>query len=61
MASACEVWARAERQFLRTELEWLNAGAKLISPSGEDVSANKREELETRLEHVNQLLERDEE
>jgi hypothetical protein len=56
MPSELESWARAERQFLRDELNWLNAGSKVASPSGEDITATKIAELEARLEHVGQVL-----
>lgn len=56
MATDFETWARAERQFIRDELKWFNAGAKLISPSGDDITAKKIAELEARLEHVCQVL-----
>lgn len=56
MASELELWARAERQFIRDEISWLNAGAKLISPSGDNINAMKLTELERRLEHVQKVL-----
>lgn len=51
-----EGWAITERQFLRQEIKWLRAGANLISPSGENISAKKLEELEARLEHIEKVL-----
>jgi uncharacterized protein YnzC (UPF0291/DUF896 family) len=45
-------WAITEREFLREEIKWLKAGSKLLSPSGDDITARKLEELQTRLEHV---------
>ncbi len=54
MASELERWVAVERQFLKTEINWLRAGAKLISPSGDDISVAKLEELKARLEHLQQ-------
>jgi hypothetical protein len=56
MASELEPWARAERQFIRDEIKWLHAGAKWISPSGDNITAMKLVELERRLEHVEKAL-----
>ncbi len=56
MPGNLEDFARAERQFLRDELDWFKAGAKLISPNGDDISSIKRNELEARLEHVGRAL-----
>ena len=56
MASELELWARTERQFIKDEINWLKAGAKLISPSGDNINAMKLAELEARLEQVDSLL-----
>jgi hypothetical protein len=56
MADKLEKWARIERQFLEEDIEWLKAGAKLVSPSGDNVTAKKLQQLEARLEHVNNAL-----
>lgn len=56
MASELEKWARNERTFLQAEIKWLKAGGKVISPSGDDITARKQDELEARLEHVNSAL-----
>ena len=56
MATDLESWARAEREFLRDEIKWYTAGAKLISPSGADITKDKQEQLERRLEHVLAVL-----
>lgn len=56
MATKLEIWARTEREFLRAEINWFKAGSKLISPSGDDITAGKLKELETRLEHVQSVL-----
>lgn len=49
-------WARAERQFLDEELRYFRAGSRLISPSGDDITSRKIQELELRLEHANKVL-----
>jgi hypothetical protein len=56
MSSELEVWARIERKFIEDEIRWLNAGAKWKSPSGDDISAEKLQELKLRLEHVQKAL-----
>lgn len=56
MASELEHWARAERQFIKDEINWLKAGARWISPSGDNINAMKLKELEARLEHVQKAL-----
>ncbi len=52
MADELTRWAITEREFLRDEIKWFKAGAKLMSPSGDDITAKKLTELEARLEHV---------
>ena len=56
MAGELEKWARTERQLIRDEMKWFRAGARLISPSGDDITGMKLEELERRLEHVQAAL-----
>jgi hypothetical protein len=56
MTSELERWAITERQFLKNEIKWFNAGAKLTSPVGEDITAAKVKELEARLEHLRLAL-----
>lgn len=56
MATELEKWASIERQFITDEVKWLKAGGKFTSPSGDDITASKIEELEARLEHVNKAL-----
>ena len=56
MASELEKWARTERQFLREELEWLNAGGKVISPSGDDISEQMKDRKKLRIEHISLVL-----
>jgi len=51
-------WASTERQFIKDELMWFNAGAKLTSPSGDDITKKKVAELEQRLEHVNRAIDK---
>jgi hypothetical protein len=52
MADELKRWAITEREFLRDEIKWFKAGAKLISPSGDDITIKKLTELEARLEHA---------
>lgn len=56
MASELERWAVAERQFLKEDIRWLKAGSRLTSPSGDDITARKLQELEARLAHVQKAL-----
>jgi hypothetical protein len=56
VATELEIWARAERQFIKDDIMWLRGGAKLISPSGDNINAMKLTELEARLEHVDKAL-----
>lgn len=56
MASELENWARAERQFIKDDIKWFEAGAVLNSPSGENINALKLEQLKARLEHVDRAL-----
>lgn len=56
MATELELCARAERQYVRDEIRWFRAGAKLISPSGDDITAMKLTELGGRLEHLKKVL-----
>lgn len=59
MSNELSQWARIERQFLKEDIQWLKVGAKLISPSGEDITAKKLLQLELRLEHLDVLLQND--
>jgi hypothetical protein len=52
MASRLEQWARAERQILREEIDYLKAGGKASSPSGDDITTIKLKQLDARLEGV---------
>jgi hypothetical protein len=57
MASEIEKWARIEREYIRDEIKWFKAGARLLSPSGDNITSAKVAELSARLEHVQQALE----
>lgn len=52
MTSELERWAVGERQFLKDDIKWLKAGSRLLSPSGDDISAKRLQQLEARLEHL---------
>lgn len=56
MASELQRWAVSERRFIKDDIKSLKAGARLISPSGDDITARKLAELELRLEHLNTAL-----
>jgi uncharacterized protein YnzC (UPF0291/DUF896 family) len=56
MASRLEQWARAERQIVREEIDYLRAGGKVTSPSGDDITPMKLKQLDARLEGVNLAL-----
>lgn len=58
MENELKKWAHIERQFLKDDLEWLKAGGKLTSPSGDDITTDQMARLEGRIEHVNALLAR---
>jgi len=50
-------WAAIERAFIQEDIKWLKAGGKLISPSGDDITAKGLEDLEARLEHADKVIE----
>ena len=56
MTSELEKWTIVEEHFLKDDLKWMKAGAKLISPSGDDITQRKIEELKMRLEHAQKVL-----
>ena len=56
MASELEKWARTERQFIEEDIKWFEAGAVLKSPSGDNITPMKLEQLKARLEHINKVL-----
>jgi len=49
-------WAVTERTFIQNDIKWFEAGAKLISPSREDLTLKKLSELKARLEHANKVI-----
>lgn len=56
MSKELEQWAIAEKAFIQDEIKWLKAGTKVISPSGENITNKKLEELAKRLEHARKVL-----
>jgi hypothetical protein len=56
MADGFTAFAATERTYIQTELKWFKGGAKLISPSGDDITTQKVEELEARLEHADSVM-----
>jgi hypothetical protein len=56
MGSELEKWAVTERQYLNDEKGWLEAGGRLLSPSGDDITAKKLAELAARLEHADKVI-----
>ena len=56
VATELEKWARAERQFLREELDWLNAGGRVISPSGDEITEDMKSRKKLRIEHISRVL-----
>lgn len=49
-------WASVERTFIQQDIGWIQAGAKLLSPSGDDVTNERLESLKLRLEHANMVI-----
>jgi hypothetical protein len=56
MGSDLEKWARVERQFIKDDLKWFGAGAVLTSPSGDNITGKKIDELKARLDHLNSVI-----
>lgn len=56
MSSKCNEWAVIERHYLRQDIKELKEGSKVLSSSGEDITAKKLGELEARLEHANLIV-----
>lgn len=56
MTSELENWAVVERTFIEEEIKFLKAGARLVSPSGDDITEKKLEQLGLRLEHANKVI-----
>jgi len=49
-------WAVVERQHIKEDLGWLNAGSVLKSPSGENITAQQIDRLKARLEHADKVI-----
>ena len=60
MTNELKKWAVIERQFIKEDIKWFRAGAVLTSPSGDNITPMKLEQLEARVEHVNKVLGADE-
>ena len=56
MTNKFEMWALFEQTFIEEEIKGFRAGGKVISPSGDDITAAKLTELEARLEHAREVL-----
>lgn len=59
MASPLYLWVAGERYELAQDLKWFNAGAKLFSPSGDDITAQKVEQLSERLRELDSVMRED--
>lgn len=49
MATEIEIWVRTERTIIREDIRNLEAGGKVVSPSGEDITQMILEKLRARL------------
>lgn len=56
MSTPLEIWAREERAEIITDIKWLNAGATLTSPSGDDITKMKIGQLTERLTELEAIL-----
>jgi hypothetical protein len=56
MTKRLQDWARLERQGIREEIDYLKAGGRVISPSGDDITKMKLDQLHVRFEGVNRAL-----
>jgi hypothetical protein len=56
MSSELRRWAATEHQLLEEDAKWLRAGARLLSPSGDDITATKLAQLEDRLRQLQDAL-----
>jgi hypothetical protein len=56
MPSAIHSWALEERHDLAESLKWFNAGAKLYSPSGDDITEMRVEQLKARVRDFDDAL-----
>jgi len=59
MASKLYLWAAGERAEIAADLRWFGAGAKLLSPSGDDITAMKVRQLNERLRGFDSIREVD--
>ena len=48
MATELRSWAAEERSEIAADLRWFDAGAKLLSPSGDDITEMKVSQLKQR-------------
>jgi hypothetical protein len=55
MASALRLWVIGERSEIMNDLKWFGLGAKLTSPSGDDITAMKVKQLKLRLRELDQI------
>lgn len=49
MSKALRGWAADQRHEINQDLKWFNAGAKLFSPSGDDITIMKVQRLNEQL------------
>lgn len=56
MESELKKWAVTERTFIEQDITWFAVGSKTHSPSGDDITEQKIDELKMRLEHINKIL-----
>jgi hypothetical protein len=56
MANALYQWALEERVEIADQIKWFNAGACLTSPSGDDITKMKLQQLKVRLEELDDAL-----
>lgn len=56
MASFLRQFAAVEKNYLINEIKWLQIGGKVVSPSGEDFTDQKLQELTARLNNANRAL-----
>ena len=56
MASKLYSWATNERAELAEDLRWFNAGSKLFSPSGDDITAMKVAQINQRISELDDAL-----
>jgi hypothetical protein len=56
MSSELYDWATEELYELLQDLKWFNAGAKLWSPSGDDITIKKVERLNARVHKLKEAM-----